>query len=97
MSNFASLRGPLATNRVFVAVGRPGLVVGERLAALLAGRGFASSGRCSRSAFDAAWFVAWMDRVREAIERYREWKSPAGKARVLAQIAAARERFEQLR
>ena len=56
-----------------------------------------SGSRAPRSPVDAAWFVAWVDRVREATERYPDWNSPAEKARVLAQIAAARARFEQLR
>ena len=202
MANFASLRGPVGMNRVFVALERPGLDVGEWLAGLKAGRSFASNGplldfelggdaigdelalgaprsvgwrahlrslvpvdhleivcngrvartvpldaartavdargtlavkdsgwcllrassddarypvldnyvyattspvyvniggRAPRSAVDAAWFVAWVDRVREATERYPDWNSPAEKARVLAQIAAARARFERLR
>ena len=202
MANFASLRGPVGMNRVFVAVEQPGLDAREWLAGLKAGRSFASNGplldfgledraigdelalprartvawrarlrsivpvdhldivcngrvastvpldatrmaveargtlavkdsgwcllrassdearypvldnyvyattspvyvniggRAPRSAVDAAWFVAWVDRVREATERYPDWNSPAEKARVLAQIAAARARFERLR
>ena len=202
MANFASLRGPVGMNRVYVKVRRPGLDVGEWLASLKAGQSFATNGplldfalggepiggelrlaagravpyrahlasivpvdhleivcngrvlrtirlagartaaeesgtlplrdsgwcvlrassdgaeypvldnyvyattspvyvtiagRAPRSSADAAWFGAWIDRVREATERYPDWNSPAEKAAVLARLAAAHAVYERLR
>jgi TolB protein len=54
------------------------------------------AGRVPRSPADAAWFSAWIDRVREATERYPDWNSPAEKAAVLARLAAARAVYERL-
>ncbi len=44
MANYASLRGPVGMNRVFVAVGAQAVDTNEWLAALKAGRSFASNG-----------------------------------------------------
>ena len=55
------------------------------------------AGRAPRSPADAAWFSAWIDRVREATERHPDWNSPAEKAAVLARLAAARAVYERLR
>ena len=200
MANFASLRGPVGMNRVYVAVHTPTLDVAEWLASLKAGRSFATNGpldfalgdaaigaelalgagravpyrahlasivpvdhleivcngrlvrtirpagartaaddsgtlpisdsgwcllrassdraeypvldnyvyattspvyvtvavRKPRSSADAAWFAAWIDRVREATERHPDWNSPAEKAAVLARLAAARAVYERL-
>jgi TolB protein len=202
MANFASLRGPVGMNRVYVAVAQPVLDVDEWLAALRAGRSFATNGplldfalgdepvggelrlaagrgvayrahlasivpvdhleivcngrvvrriplagprtaadasgtlpirdsgwcllrassdqaeypvldnyvyattspvyvtvagRAPRSAADAAWFSAWIDRVAEATARHPDWNSPDEKAAVLARLAAARAVYERLR
>ena len=202
MANFASLRGPVGMNRVYVAVAKPTLDVEEWLGALKAGRSFATNGplldftldgqpigadlklgaprrvryrvhlasivpldhlevvcngrvvervplagartaadtegslalaqsgwclarassdhaeypvldnyvyattspiyvtvggRAARSPADAAWFSAWIDRVRETTERYPDWNSPAEKASVMARLAAARAVYERLR
>jgi hypothetical protein len=202
MANFASLRGPVGMNRVYVAVKKPTLDVDEWLASLKAGRSFATNGplldfslggkpvggelalpggrgvpftvhlrsivpvdhlevvcngkvvhsvrlegartaadssgtlplgqsgwcllRASsdrpeypvldnyvyattspvyvtvggqppRSPADAAWFGAWIDRIRDTTERYPDWNSPAEKAGVLARLAAAGAVYERLR
>jgi hypothetical protein len=202
MANFASLRGPVGMNRVYVAVKKPTLDVDEWLASLKAGRSFASNGplldfslggapvghelalpgsrsapftvhlrsivpvdhlevvcngkvvhtvrlegdrtaadssgtlplgrsgwcllrassdraeypvldnyvyattspvyvtvagKAPRSPADAAWFGAWIDRIRETTDRYPDWNSPAEKAGVLARLAAARQVYERLR
>jgi TolB protein len=55
------------------------------------------AGHAPRSPADAAWFGAWIDRVREATERHPDWNSPAEKAAVLARLAAARAVYARLR
>jgi hypothetical protein len=201
MANFASLRGPVGMNRVYVAVAKPTVDVDEWLAALKAGRSFATNGplldftlggeaiggelalrapgavpfrahlasivpvdhleivcngrvvrtlalagsrtaadvggtlpvgasgwcllrassdraeypvldnypyattspvyvtvagRPPHSSADAAWFAAWIDRVREATERYPDWNSPVEKSAVLARLADARAVYTRL-
>jgi hypothetical protein len=54
------------------------------------------AGRAPRSPADAAWFAAWIDRVREATERHPDWNSPAEKAAVLARLTAARAVYARL-
>ncbi|MBS0396517.1 MAG: CehA/McbA family metallohydrolase, partial [Proteobacteria bacterium] len=54
-------------------------------------------GRPSRAPADAAWFAAWIDRMRESVERHPDWNSPAEKAAVLDRLAAARAVYERLR
>jgi hypothetical protein len=53
-------------------------------------------GLAPRSPEDASYFIAWIDRLREDVEHYADWNSPAERAHVLEQIAAARRRFEEL-
>jgi hypothetical protein len=43
-----------------------------------------------RSAADAAYFVAWLDRVREAVETHQDWNTAAERASVMKSIADAR-------
>jgi len=54
-------------------------------------------GRPPRSSVDAAYFSAWIDRVRETTERYPDWNSPAEKASVMDRLAAARAIYEAKR
>ena len=54
------------------------------------------AGRAPRSPADAAWFAAWIDRVRESTDRHPDWNSPAEKAAVLGKLAAARAVYERL-
>ncbi|HKO04418.1 MAG TPA: CehA/McbA family metallohydrolase, partial [Candidatus Acidoferrales bacterium] len=55
------------------------------------------AGRTPRSPDDAAYFLAWVDRLREDVERYPDWNSPAERAHVLEQVQEARKKFESLR
>jgi hypothetical protein len=45
---------------------------------------------------DAAWFVAWMDRVIEAASARQEWNNEAEKVATLAYLDSAREKFRAL-
>jgi dipeptidyl aminopeptidase/acylaminoacyl peptidase len=54
-------------------------------------------GRPPRSPEDAEYFLAWLDRLREDVERYPDWNSPAERAHVLQQVSDARKVFENLR
>ena len=55
------------------------------------------AGQPPRSAQDAAYFLAWLDRLREDVEQYPDWNSGAEREHVLQQIAEARKKFEALR
>jgi Tol biopolymer transport system component len=46
-----------------------------------------------RSAADAAYFAAWLDRVREAVEAHQGWNTDAERANVLKSIEEARAVF----
>ena len=46
-----------------------------------------------RSAADAAYFVAWLDRVREAVEAHQDWNTAAERANVMKSIEDARAVF----
>ena len=54
-------------------------------------------GRAPRSPEDAAWFSAWIERIREATERHPDWNSADEKAEVLARLADAHAVYERLR
>jgi TolB protein len=54
------------------------------------------AGERARSRADAAFFIAWIDRVIESTTAYPDWNSPAEKAGVLAQLQAGRAVFEHL-
>ena len=45
---------------------------------------------------DAAYFLAWMDRVLEATEARGGWNSESEKAATLEYLNAAREKFRAL-
>jgi hypothetical protein len=51
-------------------------------------------GRPVRSAADARYFVAWIDRVREAASAHPDWTTPTEKADTLATLDRARREFE---
>ncbi len=55
------------------------------------------NGERPRSPADAAFFSAWIDRVRESVERYPDWNSPAEKAGVLARLDSAQAVYAGLR
>jgi TolB protein len=48
-----------------------------------------------RSTDDAEYFIAWIDRLRGAVEAHQEWNTPAEKARTLETLARARTEFER--
>jgi len=54
-------------------------------------------GKPARSPEDAAYFLAWIDRLREDVEHYPDWNSQAEREHVLQQVAEARKRFEGMR
>jgi hypothetical protein len=43
---------------------------------------------------DAAYFVAWIDRLKAAADSQSDWNNPEERAEVLDQIARARAVFE---
>jgi hypothetical protein len=51
-------------------------------------------GRPVRSTTDARYFVAWIDRVREAASAHPDWATPTEKADTLATLDRARREFE---
>ena len=51
-------------------------------------------GQQSRSADDAAYFLAWLDRLREAAEKHADYNSDAERDTVLSHIAEARGFYE---
>jgi len=55
------------------------------------------AGKEARSPEDAAYFLAWLDRLREDVEHYPDWNSPAEREHVLEQVGEARKKFEALR
>jgi TolB protein len=55
------------------------------------------AGRKPRSAVDAKYFVAWLDRVIEKTLRYPDWNSPVEKEIVLTRLATAKAVYEQMR
>jgi Tol biopolymer transport system component len=48
-----------------------------------------------RSLPDARYFLAWVDRVLEAVTAHPDWNTPAEKDEVLARLARARAEFEE--
>ena len=52
------------------------------------------AGEPARSPEDAAYFLAWLDRLREDVEHYPDWNSPAEREHVLQQVEEARKRME---
>jgi len=57
----------------------------------------AVGGQPARSPEDAAYFLAWLDRLQEDVEHYPDWNSGAEKAHVLQQVGEARKVYEKLR
>lgn len=55
------------------------------------------AGQRPRSSADAAYFMAWIDRVKESTDAYPDWNSAAEKAAVLDQLKAGRAVYEKLR
>ncbi len=55
------------------------------------------AGQPPRSPEDAAYFLAWLDRLQEDVERYPDWNSPEERTHVLDQVGEARKVFEKLR
>jgi hypothetical protein len=43
-----------------------------------------------KSAGDAAYFIAWIDRIKGAVENYPDWNTPAEKTSVMKQLSDAR-------
>jgi hypothetical protein len=54
------------------------------------------AGRTPRSAPDARYFRAWIDRVTEATAAYPDWNSEAEKRGVLGRLAQAGSVYEAL-
>jgi len=54
------------------------------------------AGRKPRSAVDAKYFVAWMDRVIEKTLRYPDWNSTVEKESVLTRLTTAKAVFAQM-
>jgi hypothetical protein len=46
-----------------------------------------------RSPADAAYFLAWIDRLQKGVEANRDWNSPEEKSEVLTTLQRAREEF----
>jgi hypothetical protein len=46
-----------------------------------------------RSPADAAYFIAWIDRLEEAVQTNRDWNTAEEKSQVLASLRRAREEF----
>ncbi|HMD32403.1 MAG TPA: CehA/McbA family metallohydrolase [Candidatus Acidoferrales bacterium] len=55
------------------------------------------AGRPPHSPEDAAYFLAWIARLREDVEHYPDWNSAGERALVIGQIDEARKKFERLR
>jgi hypothetical protein len=47
------------------------------------------------AAEDAAYFVKWIDRVREAVEKHKDWNTEAEKEAVMRSLAEARAEYER--
>jgi TolB protein len=52
-------------------------------------------GRAARSRSDAEYFVAWIDRMRGAVEAHREWNTEEEKRDALEMLGKARAEFER--
>jgi dipeptidyl aminopeptidase/acylaminoacyl peptidase len=52
-------------------------------------------GRPARSREDAEYFLAWIDRMRAAVEKHRDWNSEAEKRDVVATLERARREYER--
>jgi hypothetical protein len=52
-------------------------------------------GKPIRSADDARYFIAWIDRLLSAVEGYRDWNNDAEKRETLETLRAARAEFER--
>jgi hypothetical protein len=52
-------------------------------------------GEAARSADDARYFIAWIDRMRASVEAHREWNSPAEREETLEMLARARGEYER--
>jgi Tol biopolymer transport system component len=52
-------------------------------------------GAPARSRADAEYFLAWLDRLRAAVEGHREWYGPAERRDALETVARARAEFER--
>jgi hypothetical protein len=48
-----------------------------------------------RSAKDAAYFVAWIDRLSQAVNNYPDWRSAAEKQHVLKLLSDSRAIYAQ--
>jgi TolB protein len=48
-----------------------------------------------RSTNDAKYFLAWIDRLRGAVETYQDWNTAAERSRTLETLAQARTEFER--
>ena len=53
------------------------------------------AGRPARSRGDAEYFLAWIDRLRGAVEAHRDWNTEDERREVLETLARAREEFER--
>jgi hypothetical protein len=52
-------------------------------------------GRPARSAVDARYFLAWIDRMRGSVEAHREWNSEAERRETLEMLAMARAEYQR--
>jgi WD40 repeat protein len=52
-------------------------------------------GEAARSADDARYFIAWIDRMRASVEAHREWNSPAEREETLEMLGRARGEYER--
>jgi hypothetical protein len=52
-------------------------------------------GQPARSAEDARYFIAWIDRMRAAVEAHRDWNSAAERRETLDMLARARAEYER--
>jgi hypothetical protein len=52
-------------------------------------------GKPARSPEDARFFLAWIDRMRAAVEAHRDWNTGAERGETLEMLAGAREEYER--
>ena len=52
-------------------------------------------GRAARSPEDARYFMAWIDRMRGAVEAHKDWNAPAERRETLDMLAQARAEYER--
>jgi hypothetical protein len=52
-------------------------------------------GQPPRSSEDARYFMAWIDRMRGAVEKHRDWNTPAERRQTLDMLAQARTEYER--